>query len=77
MNINGQISSPQKINAKMSHPQNLKGNIYVRHYGPNSISYTVLDDKPSIEGHILEGDSSLESIGIVEATNKDILDLFK
>lgn len=58
-------------------PPELEGRITSRVYGPVSFSYASLNDKPQIEGNTLIGDKSFEELGLIEATNQDILDMFK
>lgn len=63
-----------ELHAKMNPVGQIKvqlsqnGGVYVQ-------SYNVLLDKPSINGHILIGDSDFEAIGLHFMTNTEIRDL--
>lgn len=50
----------------------------VESYTGGSIkNYEKLENKPSISGHTLVGDSSLEEIGVEEITDEEIHSMFK
>lgn len=61
------------INGRLSQNPVLKGEVRISSVSSN---YDLLINKPKINKVELEGDKSLEEIGVAEATAQDILDLF-
>lgn len=62
--INGVLSEPVKLRATVN-------------ASAVSTDYNKLTNKPQINKTILEGEKTLEDIGVAEATAQEILDLFQ
>lgn len=64
--IKGTITSKQSLNGELTAPKSV-----------GISDYEDLTNKPSIENVTLVGDKSFEDLGFYEASNQDILNLFK
>lgn len=64
--IKGTITSKQSLKGELTSPKSV-----------GASDYEELTNKPSIENVILVGDKTFEDLGLHEASNQDILNLFK